>query len=98
VKRRGKLVVWPVYFDSTVSRGRGRKVPLRLSIPSPRIEELLKAAERLKLPHELVPDAAHPATPWKKTGYLLVEKRDSKTKILYEIAKELQSIRGRESH
>ena len=87
-------MVWPIYFDSTVSRERGRRVPLRLATPSPKIEELLEAAKRLKLPYELVPDAAHPSTPWLKTGYLLVERRDSKGKVLRAMAEKIKVIRG----
>jgi len=55
---------------------------------------MVKAAKRLKLSYEVVPDAAHPRTHWRRTGYLLVEKRDKKTKILRAIAREIRVIRG----
>jgi len=40
-----------------------------------------------------VPDAAHPSSPWIKTGLLVVPKTESKDKTLKKIAKELSALR-----
>jgi signal recognition particle subunit SRP19 len=72
----------------------GRRVPKKLAIPSPKLEEIQKALKRIGLQPEIVPDAVHPRFPWQKTGLLIIPKKDSKAKTLRKIAKELLDIRG----
>jgi len=62
LKIKGKHVIWPVYFDANRSRKMGRKVPKRLAVPSPRIEELEKALRKLKVEYEVRRGAAYPNT------------------------------------
>ena len=94
MRKQDKIILWPVYFDSTKTRTEGRRVPKNLAVPSPKIEELQKATERTGLHSEAVLEARCPSTPWQKTGMAVVSKRGSKTKIIKEIAKELLNIRG----
>ncbi|MEM2537346.1 MAG: signal recognition particle subunit SRP19/SEC65 family protein [Candidatus Bathyarchaeia archaeon] len=94
MRKQDKVVLWPTYFDSTKTRGEGRKVPKNLAVPVPRISELKEAVEKLGLRHELVSDACYPKTPWLKTGMLLVAKREPKNQMLKKIARQLQKIRG----
>jgi len=89
-----KFVIWPSYFDSTLTRSRGRKLPKTLCVPNPRISELVEAVSRLRLRYELVADASYPKTPWVKTGKLLVVKNSTKTKLLKRIAEQLRRIRA----
>lgn len=95
MRKKDKIVVWPVYFDSTKTRAEGRSVPKSLAVSSPKLEEIRKAVERMGLRAEVVLDAAHPSNPLRKTGFLFVPKRGSKTETLREIAKELVNIRGK---
>lgn len=94
MRDQDKFVIWPVYFDSTLTRSRGRKLPKTLCVPSPRISELVEAVSRLRLKYELVADASHPRTPWAKTGKLLVVKNGTKNKLLKKIAEQLRRIRA----
>jgi len=94
MRKQNKIVLWPVYFDSNKTRGDGRRVPKKLAVPSPKPEEIQKAAKRIGLQPEIVPEAIHPSSPWQKTGLLVVPKKDSKVKTLRKIAKELSDIRG----
>lgn len=93
MRKQNKIVLWPVYFDSTKTRLEGRRVPKKFATPSPKLEEVLKAVEKVGLQPEMLPDAAHPGAPWQKTGLLVVPKKDFKVKILRKIAKELLDIR-----
>ncbi|MEM1539586.1 MAG: signal recognition particle subunit SRP19/SEC65 family protein [Candidatus Bathyarchaeia archaeon] len=93
MRKQDKVVLWPAYFDSTKTRGEGRRVPKTLAVPSPKISELKEAVEKLRLEHELVLDACYPKTPWLKTGMLLVSKKGTKNSIMKEIAKQLLKIR-----
>jgi len=94
MRKQDKIVVWPAYFDSTRTRGKGRKLPKNLCIPSPKIGELKKAADRLKLGNEIILDAAYPKTPWVKSGLLLIAKKEPKNAMLKKIATELINVRN----
>jgi len=72
----------------------GRRVPKKLAIPSPKLEEIQKALKRMGLRPEITRDSIHPSSPWQKTGLLVIPKKDSKAKTLRKIAKELLDIRG----
>lgn len=94
MRKQDKVILWSIYFDSTKTRGEGRKIPKSLAVPSPKISELKEAVEKLGLEHELVLEASYPKTPWLKTGMLLVDKKEMKNQILKKIAKQLQKIRS----
>jgi len=97
MRKENKIVMWPVYFDSNRTRREGRRVPKKLAIPLPKLEEIQKAVRSMGLQPEMVPDAVHPGSPWQKTGLLIIPKKDSKAKTLRKIAKELSDIRGQET-
>ena len=84
-----KYVVWPVYFDKSVSKLGGRKVPKKNAVEKPSLEGIAKAAKSLGLNPVLEKNCAHPSRHWKKDGRLLVDKKGSKSKILVQIANRL---------
>jgi signal recognition particle subunit SRP19 len=94
MRKQDKIIIWPAYFDSTKTRGEGRRIPKSLAVPSPKITEISDAAEKLGLECEAVLDVGYPKTPWLKTGMLLVRKSEPKEKIIKKIAKNLQKIRS----
>lgn len=95
VRKRDKIVVWPVYFDSTKTRSEGRGVPKQLAVSLPKSDELRKAVERLGLEAEIVLDRAYPSDPLRETGFVVVPKRGPKTQLLRKIAEELAAVRGK---
>lgn len=94
MREQDKIIIWPAYFDSTKTRGDGRRIPKSLATPSPKILEIKEAAEKLGLDYELVLDAGYPKTPWLKKGMLLVTKKYTKNHTIKKIAKRLLKIRG----
>ena len=84
-----KYVIYPLYFDSTVSRLHGRKVAKKHAVEKPSLENIAKAAKSLGLNPILEKDVIHPSTPWKKEGRILVEKKGPKTKLLIQLANRL---------
>jgi signal recognition particle subunit SRP19 len=88
-KGEEKYVVWPVYFDKSVSRIAGRKVSKKDAVEKPSIENILKAAKSLSLNPVLEKEAMHPSKNWKKEGRVLIDKKDSKSKLLRKIANRL---------
>lgn len=81
-----KYVIYPVYFDKAISRSKGRKVARKYAIEKPSLENLAKAAKSLGLTQILEKEAIHSSKPWKKDGRILIEKKDTKLKLLLQIA------------
>lgn len=94
MRKQEKVILWPVYFDSTKSREAGRRISRELAVPGPRIAEIKEAADRLGLSSELVSDTAFSKFPWAKTGKLLVEKNGSKVRTIVLIAEQLRKTRA----
>ena len=89
LRSKGMIVLWPVYFDSAVTWGEGRRVPKAMAIRAPKTEDIVKAAVSAGLKAELQPSVAHPRYHWIKTGYVLVEAKEPKAKVLKLIASKL---------
>ena len=98
MRKQDKYIVWPQYFDQNRTRNEGRKIPKSLAQPAPRLEEIEKAAQRLGLTTETVPELAYPATAWQKTGMLLISKKGAKLGIMKKIAKEIATQRAKPSN
>jgi signal recognition particle subunit SRP19 len=81
-----KYVIWPIYFDKSISKLEGRKVAKKYAIEKPSSESIIKAAKSLGLNPILEKSSAYPSRHWKKEGRVLVEKKDSKSKLLVKIA------------
>jgi signal recognition particle subunit SRP19 len=92
LRGRGKLRIWPAYFDIRYTRSEGRRVPRNKAVRDPKIEDIEKAAKKLSLKPVLQPGAAYSKQPWRRTGVLLVDKKAPKDKIIEMIAKELHNV------
>lgn len=90
MRGKGKLRIWPAYFDVRYSRSEGRRVPRDKAVRDPSIEDVEKAAVKLGLKPILQPGLAYSKYPWRKTGVILVDKRGSKGEVLYMIAEALK--------
>jgi len=95
MRKQDRFILWPQYFDLNRKRSEGRRIPKNQAQQSPRLEELQRAAQRLGLDVEMVPELAYPATPWQKTGILLIGKKGSKLEIMKRIAKEVAIQRSK---
>ena len=84
-----KYVVYPIYFDKTVTRLKGRRVPSKYAIEKPSAESIFKVAKSLGLNPILENESFHSSTPWRQDGRILIDKKDSKNKLLIQIAKVL---------
>lgn len=93
MQKKNRIILWPAYFDSTKTRLQGRRIPKGMAVPSPRLDELQKAAQKSGLQVEATPELRHPHAPWQKTGLILVTKNVNKTNIIRRVAKELSSMR-----
>ena len=89
MRGRGKLRLYPAYFDAAATRNQGRRVPKTQATRDPTTEAIEKAAQKLGL--NPVPEpAAYSRQPWKKTGAVLVDKKHKKTQTIDMIAAEMK--------
>ena len=88
-REEGKLVLWPMYFDSSLTRANGRRIPKKNAIEKPLAENIAKAAKSLGLNPVLEKQSVHPSTPWKQDGRVLVDNKGPKSKLLIQIANRL---------
>ena len=91
MRGKGKLRIWPAYFDVRYSRGEGRRVPRDRAIRDPKAEDIETVAQKLGLNPILQPGKSYSKQPWKHTGVILVDKKGSKIEIINKIA---GSLRG----
>ena len=90
MRGRGKIRLWPAYFDASLSRGQGRRVPKEMAARDPTPEAIEKAAQRLGLNPTVEPGAAYSKQPWRRTGMVQVDKKGRKTEIIGQVAQELR--------
>jgi signal recognition particle subunit SRP19 len=88
-RSENKFSLYPVYFDRAASRLDGRRIAEKYAVEKPTAENIAKAAGSLGLHPLLDKDCAHPSTPWKKEGRVVIDKKGPKTKLLLQIANRL---------
>ncbi len=88
------VILWLDYFNKGLSRKQGRRVSKELAVFEPKIEELIRAAKALGYKEiEVNENARYPKRWYQRSGYIMIEKDDSKEVIIQEMAKELLNIR-----
>ena len=96
MKNKEYLVIWNIYFDSDVSREKGRKLSKREAVTKPSLEEIANALKILNYKIINIKKAKYPSMWWRDDdGYILIEKKGkNKLSIIREIAKEIRRMRG----
>lgn len=87
-----RIVLWPVYIDSTKSRGKGRKISKHHAVPRPRVEEIVEAAEILGL-RPIIEDKKYPRLWWEQEKRIIVLKKYPRQELLRKIAEKVKEIR-----
>jgi signal recognition particle subunit SRP19 len=90
MRGKGKIRIWPAYFDIRYSRSEGRRVPRDRAIRDPKLDDLEKVSNKLGLNPIIQPEKRYSRKPWKRSGVVLVDKKGSKTEIIKNIAKSLR--------
>lgn len=93
-----RMILWVDYFNSSLSRQDGRRVPLSKSVKDPKLDELLEASKRLGFSPE-AQEAKHPLRMMVKSGYISVEKKGNlkKVQLIDQVSKTLSVVRGERS-
>jgi signal recognition particle subunit SRP19 len=90
MRGKGKLRLYPAYFDVNLTRKQGRRVPKTQATREPTPEAIERAAQRLALNPIVEPGLSYSKQPWVKTGVVLVDKKMKKTEIINKVAAELK--------
>jgi len=88
------FIIWPEYFDSTLSRSNGRRMPASLSVHGANAEELYSIAKKLGLSPVLENDKTFPSRWTEGKGRIKVPKKYDKTRTLRMIAEALVRKHG----
>lgn len=88
-------ILWLDYFNSSLSREQGRRIPLDRSVKDPKLDELVEATRRLGYKPE-PEEGKHPKRMWVASGYVSIEKKVQvkKGSVIFEVAKMLSNVRG----
>ena len=94
--RKPFLIFWPQYFDAKRSRSEGRRLPKNLAIDKVTTKEIASAAKNLGYNVEIEGSFKYSKTWWDNPGRVVIDtKGKQKSKVLFEVAKEIRKIRGK---
>jgi len=93
MRERDRLILWPVYFDSTKTRSQGRRLPKRLAVPTPKLSDIKTSVEKIGFRCDAVIEVAYPRSPWRKTGYISVHKKGPKNNLIKRVSENLLNVR-----
>lgn len=92
------VVIWLDYFNKTLQRKKGRRMAKEKCVFDPSLKELIDATKESGLEvSDSNETARFPKRPYVRSGYVVVPKGSSKTKILNKISEKLVSKRAKHS-
>ena len=92
------IVIWLDYFNKTLSRQKGRRLPKEKCIFDPSLNELVESAKAAGLePTGSDDQVRFPKRPFVRSGYIMLEKNLAKTKILDKISEKMVAKRAKQS-
>ena len=92
------IVVWLDYFNKTLPRKKGRKLPKEKCVFDPSLKELIDATKAAGIePTETEDQVRFPKRPYVRSGYIVLEKKSTKTSIMNKISEKLVSKRTKDS-
>ena len=87
MNKKGKLHIWPNYFDLNKTRKNGRRVPKHLALALPKILDIKEAVTKLGLNYEIFTEACYPKKPYAQSGLILIQTDQKKNFLLKQISK-----------
>ena len=92
------VVIWLDYFNKTLPRNKGRRLEKNNCIFDPSLKELIDATKAAGFEISESDDKVRfPKRPYVKSGYVVLPKGSSKTKILNKISEKLVAKRSKQS-
>ena len=92
------IVVWLYYFNKKLPRKKGRRLPKEKCVFDPSLKELIDATKAAGIePTETEDQVRFPKRPYVRSGYIVLEKKSTKTSIMNKISEKLVSKRTKDS-
>ena len=92
------IVVWLDYFNKNLKKSKGRRMGLEKCIFDPSLKELMDATTSAGFEiTESEEKVRFPRRPFVRSGYVVLPKGSSKTKILNKISEKLVAKRSKQS-
>jgi len=92
------VVIWLDYFNKTLPKNKGRKLAKEKCVFDPSLNELIEAVKDAGFEIKESDDKVRfPKRPYVRSGYVVLPKGSSKTKILDKISQKLVSKRAKQS-
>ena len=92
------VVIWLDYFNKNLKKSKGRRLGLEKCVFDPSLKELTEAAKAAGFEITESDDKVRfPKRPFVRSGYVVLPKGSSKTKILNKISEKLVSKRVKQS-
>ena len=92
------VVIWLDYFNKTLPRTKGRRLEKNNCIFDPSLKELIDATKAAGFEISESDDKVRfPKRPYVRSGYVVLPKGSSKTKILNKISEKLVVKRSKQS-
>ena len=92
------VVIWLDYFNKTLPRNKGRRLQKEKCVFDPSLNELIDASKAAGLEIKESDDKVRfPKRPYVRSGYVVLPKNMTKTKILEKISEKLVSKRAKQS-
>ena len=92
------VVIWLDYFNKNLKKSKGRRMGLGKCVFDPSLKELKDAAKSAGLEiTESNEKVRFPKRPFVRSGYIVLPKESTKTKILNKISEKLVSKRSKQS-
>jgi len=81
-------VIWPAYFDASLTRREGRRVPRSLAVEEPTVDEVARAVKQVGYDAVIERGKAYPRRGWTASGRVLVKDADDagKSDLLQAVA------------
>jgi signal recognition particle subunit SRP19 len=89
-----KTIIWPVYIDSKKTKKEGRRISKENAVPSPKLREISKAAEKLHLNPEVENSKSYSRSWWESPGRVIVDKSATKRETLTKISNMIKGMRS----
>jgi len=92
------IVIWLDYFNKTLPKNKGRRLPKEKCVFDPSLNELIQAAKASGFEIKESEDKIRfPRRPYVRSGYIVLPKELPKTKVLNKISEKLVSKRAKQS-
>lgn len=86
---KGECILYPCYFNASLSRSEGRRVPRTLGAKGPVINDIERALKRANVKYR-VEEHHHPSYWIRREGRIIAEWHEKKESLIRKVAQKLE--------